>query len=338
MIVLGLETSCDETAIALVRDGVEVLESAISSQVAVHRKYGGVVPELASRAHLESVSPLVERVLQRSGLTLADVDVLAVTQGPGLVGALMVGLQTARTLAIALDKPLVAVHHIAAHLAAVRLGRPELTLGRHVGLAVSGGHTALYQVDSPNRLTMIGQTLDDAAGEAFDKVASLLGLGYPGGRVVDELARTGRRDAVKLPRAALPKRPLDFSFSGLKTSVRTWVQKHGQPSGQALADLAASFQEAVCDVLVSKTLAAARHQGTKTVVVAGGVSCNTRLRARFVEEAPRKGVQVLLPEPRWCTDNAAMIAGLGYELAREGRFADPWTLDANPGLGLDWAS
>ncbi len=342
MRILGIETSCDETAASVVVDGRHVLSNVVSSQVALHRQYGGVVPELASRAHLDAVIPIVDLALERAGLGLTDIDVIAVTRGPGLIGALMVGVQVGKGLAIALGRPLVGVNHIAAHLYAAQLDEARDAASAapeslpvaypHVALAVSGGHTALYRVDSPLVFRELGSTLDDAAGEAFDKVALMLGLGYPGGRVIDELARGGRTDAVALPRAWLGKRKFDFSFSGLKTAVRTHVKSHGVPEGDALRDLLASFQEAVADVLVEKAMLAAKEQRLHRIVVAGGVGANSRLRALLTQRCAERRVEAVLTPLRYCTDNAAMVAGLGYHLAQAGDVVSPFTLDPDAGL------
>lgn len=333
MIILGLETSCDETSAALVEDGRWVHANVVSSQVPVHRKYGGVVPELASRAHLEALLPVTELALERAAMTLADVDALAVTRGPGLIGALMVGVHSAKAIAYATGKPLVGVNHIEAHIAAIRLADaaspcPPTVPFPHAALAVSGGHTAIYRVEAPDRLELLGQTLDDAAGEAFDKVAKMLGLGYPGGRVIDELAAQGDRAAIEFPRAWLRGRPNHFSFSGLKTSVRNHLAVHGIPTGQGLCDLCASFQEAVVHVLVKKTLRAARAIGVEDVVLAGGVAANSRLRERFVERALRQRLRVHATPLRFCSDNAAMIAGLGHDVLLRGAGSDYLHMDA----------
>lgn len=335
--ILGIETSCDETAAAVVRDGRQVLSNVISSQVDLHKQYGGVVPELASRAHLDAVIPIIDLALSRAGVRLHALDAIAVTRGPGLIGALMVGVQVGKGLAIATKCPIVGVHHVAAHIYA-----PHLTDERtpeapalpypHVALAVSGGHTALYLVHGPRQLTPLGSTLDDAAGEAFDKVALMLGLGYPGGRRIDELAQTGRGDAIAFPRAWLGARKFDFSFSGLKTAVRTHVRTHGAPAPEALPDLLASFQDAVAHVLVSKTLAAAKAHRVRHVVIAGGVAANSRLRSWLAADAAKAGVTAHLTPLRYCSDNAAMIAGLGYHLLVAGEIADPHTLDPSAEL------
>lgn len=336
-LILGLETSCDETSAAVVEDGVWVRSCVVSSQVPVHRKYGGVVPELASRAHLEGVLPVTGLALERASVTLGDIDALAVTRGPGLIGALMVGVQSAKAIAWATGKPVIGVNHIIAHIMAIRLAddsnpEPPDVPWPHVALAVSGGHTAIYRVDEPTRVVQLGQTLDDAAGEAFDKVAKLLGLGYPGGRVIDDLARGGDRAAIPFPRAWLGGRRNHFSFSGLKTSVKNHVRAHGVPVGQGLADLCASFQEAVVHVLVRKTLRAAVNEGVSDVVVAGGVAANSRLRAYFQERGHKKRIRTHLVPPRYCSDNAAMIAAVGAIRLAAGEPPAPLELDADARL------
>ena len=337
MRILGIETSCDETSAAVVDDGVQVLANIVSSQVPVHRKYGGVVPELASRAHLEAVLPIVEMALDRAQTTLDQIDALAVTRGPGLIGALMVGVHTAKAIAFATGKPLVGVNHIEAHLAAIQLADeqhpnpPEVSYP-HVALAVSGGHTALYRIDEPGALVLLGQTLDDAAGEAFDKVSTMLGLGYPGGRVIDDLARSGAHDHINFPRAWLGTRHNFFSFSGLKTSVKNYLHTNGVPTGSDLADLCASFQEAVVHVLVRKTLRAAKVEGVDEVVIAGGVAANSRLRAVFQERGRRMNCKVHLTPIRYCSDNAAMIAGLGHAYLKQNQGVDLLSFDADSGL------
>ncbi|MFT5431640.1 MAG: N6-L-threonylcarbamoyladenine synthase [Myxococcota bacterium] len=337
MKILGIETSCDETAAAVVEDGRWVHSSVISSQVPVHRKYGGVVPELASRAHQEAVLPVIDIALDEAGCSLADIELVAVTKGPGLIGALMVGVQSAKAIAWSRDLPLVGVDHIQAHLAAIRLADPKLpdppsVPYPHLALAVSGGHTALYRVEGPGISRLIGQTLDDAAGEAFDKVSKMLGLGYPGGRVIDDLAKTGNPGAIEFPRAWLGPRRNSFSFSGLKTSVRNHLKVNGIPQGQDLSDLCASFQEAVVHVLVKKTLRAAGNEEVQHVVLGGGVAANSRLRARMTEAGSGQRIEVHCVPLRYCSDNAAMIAALGYERFKSVGPDDPRTMDAESGL------
>jgi len=321
MLVLGIESSCDETAAALVEDGVRVRGEAVWSQVSLHAEYGGVVPELASRAHVVSIIPVLQEALGSAGLTLDDVDAVAVTRGPGLVGALLVGVQAAKALSYARRLPLVGVNHLEGHLAAVYLDNPNPPPLPHLALLVSGGNSVLLVVEDHGTHRVLGDTRDDAAGEAFDKVGKLLGLGYPGGAQIDALAATGNPAAVNLPRA-MRGRGLDFSFSGLKTAVSQYVQKHGLPTGQALADLCASFQAAVVDQLAHKTSLALDETGLSTLVVAGGVACNRGLRAALETEMAQRGGTLHAPRPRHCTDNAAMIAAAGYHHLRRGERAD----------------
>ena len=334
MIILGIESSCDETAAAVVKDGGHILSSVVASQVVIHRPYGGVVPELASRQHVRVIMPVIEEALQQAGLDLTAIDAIAVTQGPGLVGALLVGIGVAKAIAYATKKPLVAVNHLEGHILAVFLEESPPTFPL-IALVVSGGHTNLYHATDYNRIDLIGRTRDDAAGEAFDKVAKFLDLGYPGGVIIDELSRRGNPNAVSFPRAYLEKDSLDFSFSGIKTAVVNFVRKfshdtqaakHGTPEVNAallrqlpvdIADIAASFQEAVVDVLVEKTCTAARRFGVSHVVVAGGVAANSRLRQRLHEEVAGSALRLHLPRQELCTDNAAMIAAAGYYKLRQ---------------------
>jgi len=334
MIILGIETSCDETAAAVVKDGTVVLSDVVASQVAVHTPYGGVVPELASRKHVEAILPVIGRALERANLTREAPDAVAVTQGPGLVGALLVGLSAAKAMSYALRKPLIAVNHLEAHMHAAFLGKcpPEKPL---VCLVVSGGHTALYQVDPRGVARLLGGTRDDAAGEAFDKVAKLLGLGYPGGVAIDRIAPRGNPQAFPFPKAFMEKESLDFSFSGIKTAVANFVRRHGLPGSgpqggpYRLEDLAASFQEAVVEVLVTKVVRAANGTGVRDVAVVGGVAANGRLRMRLREEAAYHGLTLHLPEARYCTDNAVMVAAAGYYAWKRAGFCpNPLDLDA----------
>ena len=330
MKVLGLESSCDETAAAVVEDGTRILADVVSSQVDVHAKYGGVVPELASRHHVINVVPVVAEALERAGLTLDGIDAIAVTRGPGLVGALLVGMQLGKAIAYARDLPLVGVHHLEGHMSAVFLGAGEAPAMPHGALLVSGGHTAVIQVADHGRHRILGQTRDDAAGEAFDKVAKLLGLGYPGGATIERLARTGDPQALRLPRPMPKKDELDFSFSGLKTWVLNWVRENGQPEGQALADLCASFQHAVVLSLVTKTREAVRRMGVREVQLAGGVAANGALRDALRDAGAADGFRLFVPPPQHCTDNAAMIAAAGYfRLARGERAGLDLNADAN---------
>jgi len=329
MIVLGIESSCDETAAALVEDGRHILSSVVSSQVAIHRPYGGVVPELASRQHVKVIIPVISQALQRADLEMSSVDGIAVTQGPGLVGSLLVGIGVAKGLAYATGKPLVAVNHLEGHIQAAFMNESQPCFPV-VALVVSGGHTNLYLVEDFGRIELLGRTRDDAAGEAFDKVAKFLDLGYPGGVIIDSLARKGNPQAITFPRAYLEKDSLDFSFSGIKTAVVNFVRKHvdirqtsetvtpGVSGAWAkelplpIADIVASFQEAVVEVLVEKTCTAAKRFKVRQVVVAGGVAANSRLRRRLLEEMAGLGIVLNLPEPELCTDNAAMIAAAGF--------------------------
>jgi len=319
MLVLGIETSCDETAAALVDDQGRVFSDVVHSQVKLHAPYGGVVPELASRDHLRNIRPVVEAALERAGRTLDDVDGIAVTCRPGLSGALLVGMQMARGLAWASGKPIVGVDHLLGHLLAVYLTRegeaaPERPELPFVALLASGGHTAIYRVDGfdPEQVQEIGATRDDAAGEAYDKVAKLLGLGYPGGPVIDRLAHEGNPDGVELARPMDRKDSFEFSFSGLKTDVARWVERNGIPGNDSvLRDLCAAFQHRVVTTLSSKVVRAARSLGIDTVVLAGGVAANKGLRAYSKELAARWNIRVVVPPFKSCTDNAAMIAFAG---------------------------
>src|SRR3954468_17176553 len=306
MRVLGLETSCDETAAAVVEtaDGQRgaVLADVVHTQREVHEKWGGVVPELASRDHLQRVLPVVDEALRKAGCELAQLDGIAVTREPGLLGALLVGVQVGKSLAAAADVPLVGVNHIEGHLLAVLLSH-YAPAPPWLALVVSGGHTSLYEVRALGEYRALGHTLDDAAGEAFDKVAKLLGMPYPGGAHIDRLARSGDPRALALPRglSRRPREAFDFSFSGLKTAVLTHVREHGVPAGQALADLCASFQEAVCDSLTARAVRAARHTQSASLVVCGGVAANSRLRALAQERCAEEGLSLFLPERRLCT-------------------------------------
>jgi len=325
LLVLGIETSCDETAAALVSADGSVLSDAVHSQIKLHAPYGGVVPELASRDHLRNVRPVIRQVFERAGIAPSAISGIAVTCRPGLTGALLVGVQAAKGLAFALDKPIVGVDHLVGHLLAVFLkfpGAPELVPPEYpfVALLASGGHTALYRVAGPDleQVTELGATRDDAAGEAFDKVAKLLGLGYPGGPIIDKLAKDGDPDKIELPWPMRRKGSLEFSFSGLKSNMLRWVSEHGLPGDdQKLRDLCAAFQRRVVDTLIWKALEAAEAEQIRTLVLAGGVAANRELRERSAEQAGKRGIRVVVPPFKACTDNASMIAYAGLSrLAR----------------------
>jgi N6-L-threonylcarbamoyladenine synthase len=307
MIILGIETSCDETSIALVEDGRHVLSNIIASQMLEHATYGGVVPEVASRRHVEAIIPVLREALVVAGKTLTDIDAIAVTNRPGLLGALLVGVSAAKALAMALQIPIVGVHHIEAHFYANFLGTSEAQFPA-VALVVSGGHTDLFHCQDHGKYTLLGRTRDDAAGEAFDKCARLMGLGYPGGPSVQNAALGGNPKAIAFPRAWLPGTH-EFSFSGLKTSVRYEMRKENLPP---TSDIAASFQEAVVDVLVKKTVLAAQSVNVERIFLAGGVAANTRLREKMQTACDKAGLSLFYPAPVLCTDNGAMIAATGY--------------------------
>jgi len=321
MKVLGIESSCDETAAAVVDGGRKVLSNIIVSQVKDHALFGGVVPEVASRKHTETIVPVINAALAGAGLGLDDIDGIAVTRGPGLAGALLVGLSVAKSLAFAREIPIAGINHIEGHLTAIFL--EEEVAFPYVGLVVSGGHTSIYLVKGFGNYQLLGKTIDDAAGEAFDKVAKVLGLGYPGGALMDRLAKHGDPRAISFPRGLMGKSKFNFSFSGMKTAASQYIKK--QPADQIEGmtnDIAASFQEAVVDVLIKKTVAAAVQSGVKSIVIAGGVACNSRLRSRMAETAMEAGIKTSFPSPVFCTDNAAMIAALGDHYLKSGERGD----------------
>jgi N6-L-threonylcarbamoyladenine synthase len=334
--ILGIETSCDETAAAIVEGGTSVLSSVVSSQVDLHARYGGVVPEIASRAHVELVVPVVAQAFVEAGLSdrpvdgaACEIDAVAATYGPGLVGALLVGVSAAKALALAWDVPFIAVNHLEAHLYATLLEEPDLELPLVV-LLVSGGHTLIVHMEDHGRYHVLGSTIDDAAGEAFDKVARFLGLGYPGGPAIDKLSREGDPEAIRFPRPMVGDGTFDMSFSGLKTAVVNHVRKHPEA---ATKDVAAAFQEAVVDTLVTKAQAAARHVGAKGLCLGGGVAANSRLRERFLDVCDADGIRGFLPSAAMCTDNAAMVASAAwYRWRSDG--PSPLDTGACPNLGL----
>jgi len=307
--LLAIESSCDETSAAVIEDGKKVLSNVVASQIDIHKEYGGVVPEIASRMHVELIMPVVDKAINDSGTDRENLDAVAVTHGPGLIGALMVGLSTAKALAFGLNIPLVGVNHLEAHMSAVHL--ENQVKFPFVGLVVSGGHTSLYLVKSYTEFEMLGKTRDDAAGEAFDKAAKIMDLPYPGGVEIDKLAKEGNREAIDFPRPFMKSSTLDFSFSGIKTSVLYYLKKHPNPNDKELRDICASYQEAIVETLVNKTLLAAREHNVESVVIAGGVACNSRLRELSKEELEKEEVAVYIPSPKYCTDNAAMIGSLG---------------------------
>ena len=332
-IVLGIETSCDETAVGIVR-GRTLLANVIASSVEEHARFGGVVPEIASRAHLEAMQPMIRQALKESGISLHDVDAIAVTAGPGLVGALLVGVGAATGLALGLDKPIFAVNHLAAHISVDALTHTQI-LQPTIALLVSGGHSSLLQVDDIiGSIIKLGATMDDAAGEAFDKIARVMKLGFPGGPAIDSLAKSGDAQSIDFPRGLTTSndwqtRPYDFSFSGLKTAVARYLEA---TPDYAKADVAASFQEAIVDVLLLKSLAACKATGIDSLIIAGGVAANSRLRAQAEVRCAKAGIQLRIPAPALCTDNGAMVAALGSLMLAAGRTPSPISFDADSSL------
>ena len=332
-LTLGIETSCDETAIAVVADGREVLSNVISSQIDIFRNYGGVVPEIASRHHLENINGVLDAALNEAGVSLEDIDLIGVTMGPGLVGALLMGISTAKAVAFAADKPLVGVHHLNGHISANYIQHPDLE-PPFMALITSGGHTEIVQVDDYDSLTVLGGTRDDAVGECYDKVARVLGLGYPGGPKIDRIAKEGNPEAVHFKRVFLEKDSLDFSFSGLKTAVLNYLNSERQAGREVnRADVAASFQQAVMDVIVKKAMDACEMRGEKKLVLAGGVAANSKLREMLDEACAERKIALYYPAPILCTDNGAMIACAAYyKYKKQG--PDGLGMDAYPFLEL----
>lgn len=353
--IVGIETSCDETAVGIVEDGCRVLSNTVASSLTLHAPYGGVIPEIAARAHVETIWDVFTQALEEAHCAPEEIDAIAVTQGPGLPGALVIGLAFAKGLALALDRPLIPVDHLAAHLYAGQMTDPSLE-PPYIGLVVSGGHTLLCVAHADCRFEVLGETRDDAVGEAFDKVAKLLGLGYPGGPAIDRLAEGGPPPSISFPRSHT-KQPFDFSFSGLKTAVYQYVHKVARGSGlgaegggpepraqspepqvkrleqQQIVEIAASFQEAAVDVLVTKALRACQRTGIHRLVVGGGVASNSRLRARLAREGAEKKLHVVFPPPALCVDNGAMVAGVAFPLLQQGRVA-ALSLVSDPNLCL----
>ena len=327
LICLSIESSCDETSVAIVKNGREVLSNIIATQIDIHKKYGGVVPEIASRNHVENITYVVEEALQKANVSLHDVDFIAVTYGPGLVGALLVGLSTAKAMAYALNKPLVGVHHIEGHIAANYISHPELK-PPYLALVVSGGHSHLVHIKDYTKFEVLGKTRDDAVGEAFDKVSRVMGLGYPGGPVIDKMAKEGT-PTYHLPRTYFDN--LDFSFSGIKTAVINLL--HKERDNINIPNLCASFEEAVTEVLLTNTLKAAKELNVDTIALAGGVSANSYLREHLSKMGEENGFKIYYPELVLCTDNAAMIGSAGYYNYLAGKISD-WNLNAVPNLKI----
>ncbi len=333
MLTLGIETSCDETSCAVLKDGRTILSNVISSQIDIHKEYGGVVPEIASRKHIESINYIVQEALDEAGVTFEDIDLVAVTQGPGLVGALLIGISTAKAIAYALDVPLIGANHIQGHVCANYIEHKQLE-PPFISLIVSGGHSYLVHVKDYVDYDVVGRTRDDAAGEAFDKVARSLGLPYPGGPHIDRLAKIGNKEAIDFPRVMLEKDSYDFSFSGLKTSVLNYLNQMEQKGEEIVVeDVAASFQEAILDVLVEKSFKLAKEKALDKIVMAGGVASNSGLRNRMEARGKEEGIEIYYPSPVLCTDNAAMITSAAYYNYKAGQKSD-LGLKVKPNLGL----
>lgn len=331
--ILAIESSCDETAAAVVRNGRDVLSNVISSQIAIHTLYGGVVPEIASRKHMEKINQVIEQALSDADMKLNDVDAIGVTYGPGLVGALLVGVSAAKAISFASGKPLVGVHHIEGHISANYIENKELE-PPFVCLVVSGGHTHIVIVNDYGKYEVIGRTRDDAAGEAFDKVARAIGLGYPGGPKVDKIAKEGNPHAIEFPRAVIDDAPYDFSFSGLKSAVLNYINSCKMKDIPVnTADVAASFQQAVTDMLVSRAIKAVKANGMDRLAIAGGVASNSAIRAALIEQCDKNNIRFFSPSPGLCTDNAAMIGAAAYYEYMDG-VRSGWDLNAVPGLKL----
>ncbi len=335
MLVLGLETSCDDTAAAVLQDGKKLLSNVINNQANIHSRYGGIVPELAGRSHIDHVDKVIRQALQSAQVGLKDIDLLTVTVGPGLIGSLLVGVNAAKGIAYGLGIPLLGVNHLEGHLLAIFLQKQVVF--PFISLVVSGGHTDLYRVNNFGQYQLLGRTRDDAAGESFDKVAKMLGHKYPGGPIIEKMARAGNAKAHKFPRAYLEKESLDFSFSGLKTSVKTYINKSQSSSGHSDSDIAAGFQEAVVEVLARKIITACEKEGLSRVVVTGGVAANGALRKAVSLACADSGYESCFPDPVFCTDNAAMIACAGYHKYKTSpnSKADLFNMDATASLLLD---
>lgn len=336
MLILGIETSCDETAAAVVKDGRYICSNVISSQVRTHAQYGGIVPEIASRKHIEVINQVVKSAINDAKITLNDIESIAVTYGPGLVGALLVGISFAKALSYGKKLPLIPINHLEAHIYAVYLEYPQINLPA-IALLVSGGHTEMVLVKELGVYEALGRTKDDAIGEAYDKVAKWLGLGYPGGPIIDRLAKSGNKEAIRFPRAVMKHGKYDFSYSGLKTAVINYTRNAGQQLGTErlpLNDIVASFQEAAIDALTSKVMNAVKDTAVTSIIIGGGVAANSRLREQLNERIAGKGITLYIPSPVLCTDNAAMIAGLGFHKYNAGKVAN---LSLSVKSNLKWA-